>query len=90
MDKKYRAKLGNAANQMLKGIYSSPCSIMEQRAIDVLSLLKDGRWWSSTKIGKELNLSPKYVLTICQACKHGWGLESVPGRGFRLPQKPQK
>jgi GTP-sensing pleiotropic transcriptional regulator CodY len=84
--------LNSVAAELLIGNVSKPSPISEQRALQILEILKDGEWHTASEISNQIGISRKYVADILRACKTPWNLESATSRykGWKLAKIQQE
>jgi response regulator of citrate/malate metabolism len=73
-------RLKNQAASLLEGRVSRPTPLVEQTAIAILEILKDGNRHTAAEIGEKIGVGRKYVRDILRVVKKEWGLTSQTGK----------
>lgn len=64
------------APALLKGEVSRFSTKVEQRALQILEILKDGEWHTPSEVATLVGISKKYVSDILRAVEKPWDLET--------------
>lgn len=76
MEKSTIQDLISKAPALLKGELSEFPTRVERRALQVLEILKDGKWHIPSEIAVLIGVSKKYVSDILRAVEKPWNLET--------------